>query len=1008
MELGDHVPPIPPSLTRIHRMNPSTESSPSDSNRRPATCRLYAQGRCRFGDKCWFSHATDVQPTLLEPTSANTPSSPTSRQSSDARPRPKRGEIPCRAWKAGTCTKGSKCWFGHDIESKPAPDSVKPYKQNTSTTARALPVEEGHSTSDLRHAERRAQLEAERARARGADVAAARERANAVTREEAAKTITQVVFGSIVTFSAGLDVRNLVTGFETCTLRVGPLPLDVKEDDIHALILGFQDSGATDHFHFVIKRRPDRRLEAHIVTGVATGRALALELDGVEFREETLGVETSATNSLEGMNAENVQSSEILTISWRAPSVRYVAEYVDIAVANDKVKELDRVIYGGRRVKVEMNAQPRGRYVRNLSLNAIKINNLPPSVTDEDVKNFANSTSVKRLPIGGVSYTVGEIARLVREDIERAVPGGLKKFDDPPGTCTMEGVVAARAHFSSWDEAHTTHTHLSDKRYGNQPVWLRLPDPMHFTLVIPVEQYKAQKEQWDSLLDSIKDRKACTLHIRDSGNIMRIRLSGSVKEATGALKVRVENLARGDKVEGWHRSFGFPGNPFVSHIHSATGAYLRADSKRQSLNVYGAPRAVDRAREMVKSELERLASLDYTVTLARNSVGFFVREGIQQLKEIIGENNVKFTMSSRKITVSGGEEARHALDRLITLSHKGNQGVGSAAQGSETCPICYDTVSSAHQLGCGHTYCVACLRHFISSALESDQLPLTCLGDETQCRVPIPIPTIQQFLPPATFNRLLEAAFDTYIAKHPEEYKHCKTPDCTQIYRSVVVGRVPQTRHCPSCFSAVCNGCHEEAHDGLSCAEGKARRDPEEQERLNDAWIASQGGRVKKCPQCHVPIEKLEGCNHISCRCGAHICWRCMGIFTQETIYPHMHRAHQTIHDDALAAQERPGDIGIPVDIEEQLELFRQVGERRIAGLQRANGARPVRWQPEDAHDGLGFNMVHEIRELDRERFRRIEEQNRMIREQRLRREAEEERREAQARQNAGWGCAIM
>lgn len=861
-------------------------------------------------------------------------------------------------------------------------------------------------------------------RAHEAEAAAARERANATVREEAAKTISQVVFGSIVTYTAGLEVSNLVTGFETCTLCVGNLPLDVGEDDIHALLRG--QGLDVNHFHFLIKKRSDRRPEAHIVTDIAAGRALALSLDGVEFQEENLVVEMSATNSLEGMSAAAGQNSDILTISWHAPSTRYVAEYVDIAAANAKVKEFDRFVYGGRRLKVEMNSQPRGRFVPNLRLNAIKISNLPPSVTSQDIIGFTGSASVKRLPIGGVfgfMYSIDEIARLVRDDIERAIPGGLTKFDDPPGTCNMEGVVAARAHFSSWDDAHVAYTYLTDKRYGNQPVRLRLPDPMYFTLVIPAEQYKAQKAQWDSLLSSIKDRKACTLNVRDSGNIVRIQLSGSVKEATGALKVRVENLARGDKVEGWHRSLGVPGNPFVLRVHSETGAYLRADWKRQSLNIYGTSGAVSQAREMIKDELDRLASLDYTATLARHSVGFFVREGIQQLRETLGENNVKFAMSSRKITVSGGEEARHALDRLITLSHKGERGLPNASQDSQTCPICYDSVSSPHQLGCGHMYCVACLRHFISSALDSDQLPLTCLGDEARCRVPIAIPTIQQFLPPASFNRLLEAAFDVYIAKHPEQFKHCKTPDCTQIYRAVQAGTTAHTLHCPSCFSAVCNGCHEDGHDGLSCAERKAQRDPAEQERLNDVWIASQGGRVKKCPRCSVPIEKLEGCNHMTCRyatkipispnsltnplackfliarCGAHICWRCMGVFTHETIYAHMNTAHGTIHDDLPAVPEPTIYIGIPVDIEEQRELIRQAEERRAVAIL--------------GGDYLGRAHQHLREEEERLRLFRLrqrerEEQERRVRDQRLHREAEERRRALQQERESGGWCTIM
>ncbi|KAF8834264.1 hypothetical protein BDN67DRAFT_596023, partial [Paxillus ammoniavirescens] len=213
--------------------------------------------------------------------------------------------------------------------------------------------------------------------------------------------------------------------------------------------------------------------------------------------------------------------------------------------------------------------------------------------------------------------------------------------------------------------------------------------------------------------------------------------------------------------------------------------------------------------------------------------------------------------------------------------------------------------------------------------------------------VPIPIPTIQQFLPPASFNRLLEAAFDSHVSKHPEEFKCCKTPDCTQLYRSVRPGDRAKSLNCPSCFASVCNACNEDAHahEGLTCAESRIRRDPAEQDRLNDEWIASQGGRVKKCPRCSVLIEKTRGCNHMTCRCGAHICWRCMGTFTEDIIYRHMRSAHGTIHGDEPAPQVNYVNDPIlhAVDVEEQRELFRQA-ELRLQRLERDRTRQPGNW----------------------------------------------------------------
>ncbi|KIK75381.1 hypothetical protein PAXRUDRAFT_173041, partial [Paxillus rubicundulus Ve08.2h10] len=872
----------------------------------------------------------------------------------------------------------------------------------------------------------------------------ARERAREIAIEAATKTITQVVLGSIVTYSAGLIVTSLITGFETCTLHVKNLSLGVTEDEIRALfVLHGMDM---ERFHVVdIKRGSHEKLEARIVSDAEVGRALASRLDGLEFRDDTLSVDLSANNTLEDVSVAINQDTNVLTISWRSPSVRYIAEYGDIETANAKVSELDGKIHAGRRVKVEMNLLSPGRFHPNFQPNAIKISNLLRSVTNEEVKTFTGSSSVKRWLVGGfggIMPDVEQVARMIRDDVERAVPTGLRQFDQPSGT---SGVVSVRAHFSSWDEAHVAHTSLLGHRYGNMPVCLRLPDP--FTIVIPSEQYTAQKAQWNALASSIEDKRACMLSVHDAGNIVRIRLSGSAKGDMGAMKVRVENLVKGEMVEGWHRSFCFSNNPFLRRVFVETGAYVRADWKRQSLKIYGAPRALGHARNMIRNELERLASLDYTVTLLRRSVGFFVREGIPQLKETLGENNVRFAMFSRKITVTGGEDARHALECLIALSLKGDHVLPNTSQGEHMCPICYDDVSSPQQLGCGHVYCSACLRHFLTSALDSDQLPLACLGDEARCRVPIPIPTIQQFLPPTSFNRLLESAFDSHVSKHPEEFKCCKTPDCVQLYRSVRPGDPAKFLHCPSCFAAVCNACNEDAHEGLTCAESRLRNNQAEQDRLNDAWIASQGGRVKKCPRCSVPIEKTIGCNHMTCRCGAHICWRCMGIFPAQAIYQHMHSAHGTIHDDEPVPQVIPVNRPIEqaVNVEQQREFLRQAELHRVAAIQNHNANRLQQLERERQEEER-VRQRERLQQLEQERIRLTrtrllqaqqarQQQEELMRDREMHRQLEhaggfvgqdiqqrDERRhqelqqpviqpaeqETQGAQDGNWGCTIM
>jgi hypothetical protein len=44
---------------------------------------------------------------------------------------------------------------------------------------------------------------------------------------------------------------------------------------------------------------------------------------------------------------------------------------------------------------------------------------------------------------------------------------------------------------------------------------------------------------------------------------------------------------------------------------------------------------------------------------------------------------------------------------------------------------------------------------------------------------------------------------------------------------------------------------------------------------------------TRACPSCHSNIEKNDGCNHMSCRCGAHFCWLCNQQYTLDQINAH-------------------------------------------------------------------------------------------------------------------------
>jgi len=355
-------------------------------------------------------------------------------------------------------------------------------------------------------------------------------------------------------------------------------------------------------------------------------------------------------------------------------------------------------------------------------------------------------------------------------------------------------------------------------------------------------------------------------------------------------------LTAGEKLSQWDRAFSSAkGERFLAKVNSESGAYIRVYKHQCTLKAFGEPAAIEQAKAMIQEEVDRLASLQFEVSLNRDSVGFFGdgAHGSVLLKQEVGEENVILNVSPSlcKIVVRGGEPARHLLGKLIgeslsdtVRSHHRLKGAGV------TCPVCHDTIDQPYRLGCGHAYCHGCLRHFLVTASDTKQFPLSCMSDEGKCGVPIPLPVIQRFLVPTQVKRLLEVSFLNHIDRHPDKFKYCTTPDCPEIH-SLETDYEGGIFRCRLCFMSVCVSCGED-HEGLSCDEWKAYRDPDARERLLERW-AEGSEHVKKCPECKILIEKNGGCNHMTCpKCGVHICWRCMGVFTADNIYDHMKVVH--------------------------------------------------------------------------------------------------------------------
>lgn len=88
--------------------------------------------------------------------------------------------------------------------------------------------------------------------------------------------------------------------------------------------------------------------------------------------------------------------------------------------------------------------------------------------------------------------------------------------------------------------------------------------------------------------------------------------------------------------------------------------------------------------------------------------------------------------------------------------------------------------------------------------------------------------------------------------------------------------------------------------------------------------------KAKRCPGCNMYVEKVSGCNHISCFCGTHWCYVCRKKFdTKDETYRHLSKIHGGyFNDDQRNEFNRNDLIGENLTLEEVNERIERESNR--------------------------------------------------------------------------------
>jgi len=188
--------------------------------------------------------------------------------------------------------------------------------------------------------------------------------------------------------------------------------------------------------------------------------------------------------------------------------------------------------------------------------------------------------------------------------------------------------------------------------------------------------------------------------------------------------------------------------------------------------------------------------------------------------------------------------------------------------------------------------------------IKTDHCPLE---DRGKCGSMIPLKKILSFFPLETKKeyskeKITELYIQVISNQYPDKLKYCKKPTClhaTKPFFSALIADAEDKIYCesckndhyvhlhkivcpdPDCNTTYCEMCQMSPYHDLNVCQGPKPVNISEE----DYKILL--GTTRPCPGCKIRGEKLDGCDHMICKCNTHWCWRCLQKLDTKNPYKH-------------------------------------------------------------------------------------------------------------------------
>ncbi|KAK4207449.1 hypothetical protein QBC37DRAFT_95807 [Rhypophila decipiens] len=885
-------------------------------------CRFHARGSCSKGGSCPFAHGDSNGDDSTNAASSN-PGHPLPAP-------PPSSTISCRFFSAGTCAKGPSCPFLHaDAARIPGPKGPTISQHNLSSLldSRSHIPCQFFARGSCRNGAACPFQHGGTSMGNGDNSETSPHDAN--QDDNTPDDWIRDIGGAIVAFGDGAAVSKLSLPSDFSAVRLSNLPSDSTPTSVAALLLKTIGDDVVREEHVV---------RVFTVPGGTTTCSADIKMEDPMFATTVCGKLRSQARleatpippPMQGgtSNIHRVDCRK-LHCSWHRPTRTAWLNFGTEGIAHKVHDKFNAGVYKilGSSVTAGAPTGGEGSGWRNPLAWSVMLTGLPGNAKKQDVlQPIPDYHRPRHIELGDPSYKIDPVVANTIVESMFSQFGPLESWRLASGSQGKR--VKAQARFVDESHAREAAAALNNKS-------LPFGKTTRLTVqLVTSTKFKIWAQTYDVVRDQIEAQKSGweKMHIQfivypPANGYRVLKLEGQDSKLIAAAKDTLGHIVGGQVVvkDGktlWNSAFRRNTSDElqrIKQVEQECRVVILRDKFKSQLRVFGSEQSCQKATKRLATlvgELEQVKdSADgQIIELDAEEFQWACRGGFGTMVSNLGSNKAMFDIVSRpaRIIIMGSRDDYHTATTMVRSRQDTTNTQGSRPTNQETqdCSVCWTEAEDAIRTTCDHVYCLGCFIDLCQAAGSStaNETLISCVGDQARCGKVLTLGELQNHLSSAIFEDLLASSVSCYVGRRPDVFRYCPTPDCGRIYRSSVAvdengrgGSKVKTFTCPQCLIPTCTACHA-PHPGMTCAEHKD--------------VALDGGKealellrkklgIKDCPKCKTAMEKVDGCNHMTCGgCGTHICWVCMEHFaTSRECYDHLNRQHGgafAVGDDGL------------------------------------------------------------------------------------------------------------